>query len=163
MNRKGFTLIELLVVVSIIGVLATIVLGAIGKAREKAEISKLKASLSQLRTGLELYNIDNGHYPLNGGFTGYINVCGNNPASPIIAEISPYIDVEDLNFSVVRSTGCFKYRAIVSNSFCGNFELPAGQAYEIQFTTEGGTRIDPYWKTSYNGGSIEIHCMLPPR
>lgn len=62
MKNKGFTLIELLVVVAIIGVLATIVLGSLGQARSRAQDAKIKATMSQMRTAAEIFNLDNGSY-----------------------------------------------------------------------------------------------------
>lgn len=162
--NKGFTLIELLVVVAIIGVLATVVLSSLGQAREKAQIAKLKATLFQLRNGFELYHLDKGQYPMNGGYTGYSDICDGS--SDIIHEIAPYINTEAFNLSKSlfnNPNSCLKYRPILSGSFCGNSPQNPGQIYEIQFITKGGFQIEPFWRTSYNGGSIEIHCMLPPR
>jgi prepilin-type N-terminal cleavage/methylation domain-containing protein len=54
-NKKGFTLIELMVVLSIISLLATIILGSLSNAREKARISRARQDLIQINNALNLY------------------------------------------------------------------------------------------------------------
>ena len=62
-NQRGFTLIELLVVIGIIGVLATIVLGAVNSAREEANDSRRISDIRQMQRALELAFDENGEYP----------------------------------------------------------------------------------------------------
>ncbi len=52
--KKGFTLIELLVVISIIGLLASITVVALGGARRGGRDVRAKADLKQIQTALEL-------------------------------------------------------------------------------------------------------------
>lgn len=58
----GFTLIELLTVISIVAVLATILLPALNKAREKSKSVKCLSNLKQMGSALIMYTCDHNEY-----------------------------------------------------------------------------------------------------
>jgi prepilin-type N-terminal cleavage/methylation domain-containing protein len=62
--RRGFTLIELLVVIAIIGILAAILIPAIGSVRERAKVTQSTSNLRQIGAAMNLYaNENNNKFP----------------------------------------------------------------------------------------------------
>jgi len=58
-TKSGFTLIEMLVVVAVIGILSSVVLTALGPARDKAKDTRIQEELAQVRSFAEtLYDGD---------------------------------------------------------------------------------------------------------
>ncbi len=55
---KAFTLIELLVVIVIIGILATLIIVNVSKARKKARLSDLQSAAKNIATAAATYSVD---------------------------------------------------------------------------------------------------------
>jgi prepilin-type N-terminal cleavage/methylation domain-containing protein/prepilin-type processing-associated H-X9-DG protein len=62
-QRSAFTLIELLVVIGISGILASILLPALAKSKERAKITTCINNLRQLGLGMKMYVGDAGRFP----------------------------------------------------------------------------------------------------
>lgn len=65
-TRRGFTLIEILVVVAIIGILATIILVAVGEVRKSSRDKVRMSDLEQAKSALHIYAISHNTYAVAG-------------------------------------------------------------------------------------------------
>jgi type II secretion system protein G len=63
LHLQAFTLIELLIVVAIIAILAAIAVPNFLEAQTRSKVSRAKADMRRIATGLEAYYVDNNHYP----------------------------------------------------------------------------------------------------
>ncbi len=61
--QKGFTLVELLVVIVILGILAAVVVFAVGGSTSDAKDSACKAENSSIGAAIEAYRAKTGNYP----------------------------------------------------------------------------------------------------
>ncbi|SDZ80178.1 type II secretion system major pseudopilin GspG [Microbulbifer marinus] len=59
----GFTLIEIMVVIVILGVLAGLVVNAVGGKTEQARVTAAKSDIRAIENALEFYKMDNFAYP----------------------------------------------------------------------------------------------------
>ena len=82
-SGSGFTLIELLVVVAIIALLISILLPALGRAREAANAVKCGANLHSVGQGMAIYTAEYGVFPASNYYNG-LDVSGNSqtPSDP---------------------------------------------------------------------------------
>ncbi|MGN6268861.1 MAG: type II secretion system major pseudopilin GspG [Sphingomonas sp.] len=62
-DEKGFTLVELMVVIVIIGLLAAIVTFNVLPMGDKARVEKARSDISTIDQALEMYKLQNLHYP----------------------------------------------------------------------------------------------------
>ncbi|WP_269540820.1 type II secretion system protein [Cerasicoccus fimbriatus] len=96
--RSAFTLVELLVVVAIIGILAAILIPAVGAVRNSAQKSNGVNNMRNIGAGISMYTQDNlGAYPgpLWPGQVPFYEPDRGEEDGRLAYFLSPYLDVTD--------------------------------------------------------------------
>lgn len=174
MKNKGFTLIELLVVVAIIGVLATIVLSSLSEARKSARDANRVSAVRQMQTALELYNLDNGTYPIASGnaSTCSSNNFGSANWSQFTSDLAPYMNIPstDVTGNTYGYSGvglCYNYNTNSGSSgICGDNTFGTGQGYCLYWGNER-TRLESFFRMEIGVGSLipvyQYHRVIQPK
>lgn len=99
-DRRGFTLLELLVVISIIGLMISLLLPAVQRARESARITRCDNQLRQLGLGLAHFQSARQHYPSGGWGFAWVGerkpTRGDSQPGGWIHAILPYIEQQSV-------------------------------------------------------------------
>ena len=118
-GQKGFTLIGLLVVIAIIGILADLVLVALGNAREKANDARIKSNIGQLRTFAEIIYDSNGavYYDASGGQVG---TCFTAPALGVCTSADISANIQTLLADTIAAGGTITSSTVATSvdQFC---------------------------------------------
>lgn len=94
---SGFTLIELLIVVAIIAILAAIAVPNFLEAQVRAKVSRAKADMRTVATGLEMYALQKGDYPPNDGLYNVLPIQITTPVAFLTSSnlIDPFVNVKN--------------------------------------------------------------------
>ena len=132
---KRFTLIELLIVIAIIGILASMLLPSLAKARLKAKVAVCLSQSRQIGTAALMYAMKN-----NGKFPIYQNDAGKNDGFRWVGKGGTTAEVTIGGFEEVEKRALNKYLGYTSNdsetplAFCPLKDNMQGGTYNQEET-----------------------------
>ncbi|MEK7651444.1 MAG: type II secretion system protein [Patescibacteria group bacterium] len=124
-SQKGFTLIEMLVVVAVIGLLSSVVLTALGPAKDKAKDSRIIQEVNQVRSLAE--TMYNGTYNTLPQLPSVIEINNQN-----LKELADDITLQGGTLTIINPSPYKAYTAYSKlNTTTGDSSNPVFQYYCI--------------------------------
>jgi len=132
-NRSAFTLVELLVVISIVAIMVALILPAVSKARDAAQLVMCQSNLHQQSVAIQMYSDDNKGYAPCTTRTNYLtdpDVIGDNSnawsnagaGARWMKKLMPYLGGDPKLVTVVE---CFEYQNPVPDKLLRVLQCPA--------------------------------------
>ncbi len=90
--QHGFTLVELLIVVIILGILAAIVVPQFASSTTDAQDAAVETNLQNLRSAVQLYRQEHGHWPSAVDSTGATCPVGGTAQGGLVNSETAFID-----------------------------------------------------------------------
>jgi general secretion pathway protein G len=120
-SEKGFTLIELLVVIVILGILAAVVVFAVGGLTDKGEKSACQTDTKVLRTAEEAYYSQDALHPGTNVYVtqGLAGAAGDLVASKLLANLPKY------HIATASADGS-SYTITIKAAKCGTVDASPG-------------------------------------
>ena len=157
-RQAGFTLVELLIVVVILAILAGILVPQFSSATDDAKMSSLDSSLSNIRSAVEFYYQQHGHYP--GAVLSAGGACASGPGgtpgtgsadseTAFLNHLSLYTNINGVGCT--KSDSAFKYGPYMKKSTMPNNPFTnsstvlmstVGALDMVSVVTNGGWKYD---------------------
>jgi prepilin-type N-terminal cleavage/methylation domain-containing protein/prepilin-type processing-associated H-X9-DG protein len=149
MKNEKFTLIELLVVIAIIAILASMLLPALNKARDKAKAIKCTSNMKQIGTGFAMYinDYDDMYPPRQWSPTGvgtwkrsWLNMLG-----PYIGQ--QFIEDDSSSYAPLKQNSLFRCPALSQTKSGSYYSCGYGYNANAFGNTDYGTPYSNYGHT----------------
>ncbi|WDE96444.1 type II secretion system protein [Lentisphaera profundi] len=161
--KKKFTLIEILVVFAIIGILASLLIPSLSKARRTAKESVCKSNLKQIGLALFLYPLDNNDFLPPGSLvdSGVIGLSLKGTDSGTMFYTQPYtgITLHPTTLELTDLRGTIFDEPILEGNNNGGIEYPAFAGYSYNWRYMGYRASD---NTGHQWGPKQTSEILNP-